>query len=67
LARPGHGGFRSSSRWRGNFRNVPWLWFLVGAVMVIGVVVVVLVLRYMGVRDSVVTGGWLAQGIDAYR
>lgn len=44
-----------------------WLWFLVGAVVVIGVIVVVLVLRYMGVRDSVVTGGWLAQGIDAYR
>ena len=44
-----------------------WLWFVVGAVVVIGVIVVVLVLRYMGVRDSVVTGGWLAQGIDAYR
>jgi hypothetical protein len=46
---------------------VAWLWFVVGAVVVIGVIVVVLVLRYMGVRDSVVTGGWLAQGIDAYR
>jgi hypothetical protein len=46
---------------------VAWLWFVVGAVVVIGVVVVVLVLRYMGVRDSVVTGGWIAQGIDAYR
>ena len=44
-----------------------WLWFVVGAVVVIGVIVVVLVLRYMGVRDSVVTGGWLTQGIDAYR
>jgi hypothetical protein len=52
---------------RGKFRNVAWLWFLVGAVVVIGVIVVVLVLRYMGARDSVVTGGWLAQGIDAYR
>jgi hypothetical protein len=46
---------------------VAWLWLVVGAVVVIGVIVVVLVLRYMGVRDSVVTGGWLAQGIDAYR
>jgi hypothetical protein len=46
---------------------VAWLWFLVGAVVVIGVIAVVLVLRYMGVRDSVVTGGWIAQGIDAYR
>jgi hypothetical protein len=46
---------------------VAWLWFAVGAVVVIGVIVVVLVLRYMGVRDSVVTGGWIAQGIDAYR
>jgi hypothetical protein len=46
---------------------VTWLWFLLGAIVVIGVIVVVLVLRYMGVRDSVVTGGWLAQGIDAYR
>jgi hypothetical protein len=46
---------------------VAWLWFLVGAVVVIGVIVVALVLRYMGVRDSVVTGGWLGQGIDAYR
>jgi hypothetical protein len=46
---------------------VAWLWWLVGAVVVIGAIVVVLVLRYMGVRDSVVTGGWIAQGIDAYR
>ena len=44
-----------------------WLWFVVGAVVVAGAIVVLLVLRYMGVRDSVVTGGWLAQGIDAYR
>jgi hypothetical protein len=51
----------------GTFPNVAWLWFLAGAVVVIGVIVVVLVLRYMGVRDAVVTGGWLAQGIDAYR
>jgi hypothetical protein len=46
---------------------VAWLWLVVGAVVVIGAIVVMLVLRYMGVRDSVVTGGWLAQGIDAYR
>jgi hypothetical protein len=46
---------------------VAWLWLVVGAVVVIGVIVVLLVLRYMGARDSVVTGGWLAQGIDAYR
>jgi hypothetical protein len=46
---------------------VAWLWFLVGAVVVVGVIAVLLVLRYMGVRDSVVTGGWIAQGIDAYR
>ena len=44
-----------------------WLWFLVGAVVVIGVIVVVLVLRYMGVRDSVVTGGWIAEAIEVYR
>ena len=44
-----------------------WLWWLAGAVVVIGVIVVVLVLRYMGARDSVVTGGWLAQAIDTYR
>jgi hypothetical protein len=46
---------------------VAWLWLLAGAVVVIGVIVVVLVLRYMGARDSVVTGGWLAQAIDTYR
>jgi hypothetical protein len=51
----------------GSFPNVAWLWFVVGAVVVIGVIVVVLVLRYMGVRDSVVTGGWIAQAIDVYR
>ncbi len=44
-----------------------WLWVLVGAVVVIGAIVVVLVLRYMGARDTVVLGGWIAQGIDAYR
>ena len=44
-----------------------WLWFVVGAVVVIGGIVVFLVLRFMGVRDSVVTGGWLAQAIDVYR
>lgn len=44
-----------------------WLWVLVGAVVVIGVIVVILVLRYMGARESVVIGGWIAQGIDAYR
>jgi hypothetical protein len=46
---------------------VAWLWFVVGAVVVIGAIVVVLVLRFMGVRDSVVTGGWLAQAIEVYR
>jgi hypothetical protein len=46
---------------------VAWLWFLVGAVVVIGVIVVVRVLRYMGAGDAVVTGGWLAQGIEVYR
>jgi hypothetical protein len=46
---------------------VAWLWFVVGAVVVIGVIVVVLVLRYMGVRDSVVTGGWIAEAIEVYR
>lgn len=44
-----------------------WLWVLVGAVVVIGAIVVVLVLRHMGARDSVVIGGWIAQAIDAYR
>jgi hypothetical protein len=43
-----------------------WLWILVGAVVIAGVVVVLLVLRYMGVRGSVVTGGWIAEAIDAY-
>jgi hypothetical protein len=28
--------------------------------------VVLLVLRYMGVRGTVVTGGWIAEAIDAY-
>jgi hypothetical protein len=43
-----------------------WLWILVGVVVVVGAVVVLLVLRYMGVRGSVVTGGWIAEAIDAY-
>jgi len=46
---------------------VAWLWVVVGAAVVIGVIVVVRVLRYMGANDSVVTGGWLAQAIDASR
>jgi hypothetical protein len=43
-----------------------WLWILVGVVVIVGVAVVLLVLRYMGVRGSVVTGGWIAEAIDAY-
>jgi hypothetical protein len=43
-----------------------WLWILVGVVVIVGVVVVLLVLRHMGVRGSVVTGGWIAEAIDAY-
>ena len=43
-----------------------WLWILVGVVVIVGIVVVLLVLRYMGVRGSVVTGGWIAEAIDAY-
>jgi hypothetical protein len=46
---------------------VAWLWVLVGVVVIVGAIVVVLVLRYMGARDTVVIGGWIAQGIDAYR
>jgi hypothetical protein len=46
---------------------VAWLWVFVGAAVVIGVIVVVRVLRYMGAKESVVTGGWLAQAIDASR
>jgi hypothetical protein len=43
-----------------------WLWIVVGVVVIVGIAVVVLVLRYMGVRGSVVTGGWIAEAIDAY-
>jgi hypothetical protein len=43
-----------------------WLWILIGVVVIGGIAVVLLVLRYMGVRDSVVTGGWIAEAIDAY-
>lgn len=43
-----------------------WLWILIGVAVIAGVVVVVLVLRYMGVRGTVVTGGWIAEAIDAY-
>jgi hypothetical protein len=43
-----------------------WLWILVGVVVIVGIAVVLLVLRYMGVRGSVVTGGWIAEAIDAY-
>jgi hypothetical protein len=46
---------------------VAWLWVLVGAAVIIGVIAVVTVFRRMGVRDTVVTGGWIARGIDAYR
>jgi hypothetical protein len=46
---------------------VAWLWVLVGVVVIVGVIAVLLVLRRMGVRETVVTGGWIAQGIDAYR
>jgi hypothetical protein len=44
-----------------------WLWILVGVVVLAGIVVVVLVLRYMGVRETVFTGGWIAKAIDAYK
>jgi hypothetical protein len=43
-----------------------WLWILVGVVVIVGTAVVLLVLRYQGVRGSVVTGGWIAEAIDAY-
>jgi hypothetical protein len=43
-----------------------WLWILIGVVVIVGVAVVLLVLRYMGVRGTVVTGGWIAEAIDAY-
>ncbi len=43
-----------------------WLWILIGVVVIVGIAVVLLVLRYMGVRGSVVTGGWIAEAIDAY-
>jgi hypothetical protein len=43
-----------------------WLWILVGVVVIVGIAVVLLVLRYMGVRGTVVTGGWIAEAIDAY-
>ena len=43
-----------------------WLWILVGVVVIVGIAVVLVVLRYMGVRGSVVTGGWIAEAIDAY-
>jgi len=43
-----------------------WLWILVGVVVIVGIAVVLLVLRYMGVRGSVVTGGWIAEAIDAH-
>jgi hypothetical protein len=45
---------------------VAWLWVLIAVVVIIGVIVVGLVLRYMGQRGSVVTGGWLAHAIDVY-
>jgi hypothetical protein len=43
-----------------------WLWIVIGVVVVVGITVVVLVVRYMGVGDTVVTGGWIAEAIDAY-
>jgi hypothetical protein len=43
-----------------------WLWIVIGIAVIIGLAVVVLVFRYMGARGSVVTGGWLAEAIDAY-
>lgn len=43
-----------------------WLWILIGVVVIGGIAVVLLVLRYMGVRGTVVTGGWIAEAIDAY-
>jgi hypothetical protein len=43
-----------------------WLWILIGVVVIVGIAVVLLVLRYMGVRGTVVTGGWIAEAIDAY-
>jgi hypothetical protein len=42
-----------------------WLWILVGVVVLAGVAVVLLVLRYMGVGRTVFTGGWIAKAIDA--
>jgi hypothetical protein len=45
--------------------SLAWLWVLIGATTIIGVIVVVLVLRQMGARGSVVLGGWLGQAIDA--
>jgi hypothetical protein len=45
---------------------VAWLWILIVVVVIIGVIAVVLSLRYMGKRGAVVTGGWLAEAIDVY-
>ncbi len=41
-----------------------WVWILVIVVVIAGVTAVLLTLRYMGVRGSVVTGGWIAEAID---
>jgi hypothetical protein len=46
--------------------GMAWLWIVGGVVVITGVAVVVLVLRYMGERGSVITGGWIGQAIDAY-
>jgi hypothetical protein len=43
-----------------------WLWVVGGVVVIAGVAVVVVVLRQMGERGSVITGGWLGQAIDAH-
>jgi hypothetical protein len=53
----------NAGTWKGSGM---WLWILVGVVVIVGIAVVLLVLRYMGVRGSVVTGGWIAEAIDAY-
>jgi hypothetical protein len=42
-----------------------WVWILVVVVVIAGAAAVLLTLRYMGVGASVVTGGWIAEAIDA--
>jgi hypothetical protein len=45
--------------------SLTWLWVLIGAAVIIGVIALVLIARYVGRRPTIVAG-WLSRAVDAH-